>query len=308
MSTSSNALVLNYGGQALDRQLVLIKKQNRRLKMEKVACIKIANIAMGLVAVMFAIAVIMVCVAFGKVRALQSNVVSLQSQINELTTTNEALTAENTQFREEAESVASSYNDLSEKFKSISEISTELNAENQTLISACQSKDQIIATYETREELFDKYEYTVLDDSGNRTDINYGDMKMLEDLCEEKGLNQETVNLVLAIAMTESTGNENAKSNISTATGFGQFLSGTGEFVYTELMGNSNYNHAEVASSGTENLEMMVYYLDYLNENCDGNIGEVINKYRGLNDPSYKYKINRYLSSVGLSLAGIQIS
>lgn len=306
--SSSKALALNYGGQALDQQIVLIKKQNRRLKMEKAACIKVANVAMGLVAVMFAIAVIMVCVALGKVRALQSNVISLQSQITELTTTNESLVAENNQFRTEAESVAASYNEVSETLKSVSEVSTELDTENQTLIAANQSKDQIIATYEERSELFDKYEYTVLDDSGNRTDINYSDMKMLEDICEEKGLNQETVNLVLAIAMTESTGNEDAKSSISTARGFGQFLSGTGEFVYTELMGNSDYNHAEVASSGTENLEMMVYYLDYLNKNCDGNIGEVINRYRGLNDPSYKYKINRYLSSVGLSLAGVQIS
>lgn len=304
----SSSVALNYRGQAIDHQLILVKKQNRRLKLEKATCVKIANLAMCLVAIIFAIALVMVCVAFGKVKALQSNVSSLQSQITTLTEANEALTAENEQFKSEAESVAASYNEVSETLKSVCEVSTELDTENQTLIAANQSKDQIIATYEERSELFDKYEYAILDDSGNRTDINYSDTKMLEDLCEEKGLNQETVNLVLAIAMTESTGNEDAKSSISTARGFGQFLSSTGEFVYTELMGNSNYNHAEVASSGTENLEMMVYYLDYLNENCDGNIGEVINKYRGLNDPSYKYKINRYLSSVGLSLAGIQIS
>ena len=306
--SSSKALALNYGGQALDHQLILVKKQNRRLKLEKAACMKLASMAMCAVAIMFAAAIIMVCISVGKIKTLQSNVVSLKSQISELTATNQELTAENEQFKAEMETVATSYNEVSETLKSVSEASQALEAENKELISACESKDQIIATYDERAELFDKYEYAVTDDSGNRTDIKYSDMKMLEDLCKEKGLNDETVNLVLAIAMTESAGNEDAKSSISTATGFGQFLSGTGKFVYTKLMGNKSYNHSEIASSGTENLEMMVYYLDYLNENCNGNTGEVINQYRGLNDPSYKYKINRYLNTVGLSLAGVQIS
>lgn len=297
---SSNTLTLNYGN-AYAKEYNLVKRQNKRLKLEKAACIKIANIAFFAVAVLLALAVTIGISAVVKINALQNQVDTLYSE-------NQRLIQENEQIKTEAKIVADSLNDISEEFKSVSEVSTDLDNENQLLLEACQSKDDIISEYEERSELFDKYEFAILDKNGDRTDIKYSDIKMLNELCEEKGLNNNTVDLVLAIVMTESSGDQYAKNTSSTATGFGQFLSGTGSFVYKKLMGNDSYNHSQIATSGTDNLEMMIYYLEYLNNECNGNIGEVINKYRGINDRSYKYKINEYLSTVGLSLAEIQIS
>lgn len=290
------------------RKFGMIERQNKRLKSEKAAYIKIANIIMIICGIIFAAAIFIGYTAITTINDLRSEIVGLNSNISKLEVENQLLINENEQIKLEAEKIAKSYNKLSNTLKEVSELSVDLDSQIKELISACESKDEIISTYEEREELFDKYEYAVLDKSGSRTDINYSDMKMLEDLAKEKGMTKETVNLVLAITMTESNGTEKAKNNSSTATGFGQFLNGTGRFVYKELMGNSTYNHTEIAGNGTKNLQMMMYYLDYLNESCNGNVGEVINRYRGLRDSSYKYKINSYLASVGLSLGGIRLS
>lgn len=297
---SNNTLTLNYENTSV-REFNMVKRQNKRLKLEKAACMKIANIAILAIAILLAL-----IVTIGISAVIKIN--TLQNQVESLTSENERLLLENEEIKADAKLVADSFNDISEEFKSVSEVSTSLDNENKVLVEACKSKDEIISEYEDREELFDKYEYAILDKNGNRTDINYSDIKMLNELCDEKGLNNETVDLVLAIAMTESHGNENAKNDSSTATGFGQFLSGTGAFVYKELMGNNSYNHTQVAMSGTDNLEMMVYYIEYLDEEYNGNINEVINNYRGSNDPSYNRKLNEYLSTVGLSLDKIQIS
>ena len=108
--------------------------------------------------------------------------------------------------------------------------------------------------------------------------------------------------------MTESNGNANARNVSSSAVGLGQFLSGTGRFVYTSLMGNDVYNHQETASDSETNLEMMVYYLEYLDVENNHNIERVISCYRGIESPNYKYKINSYLAKNDLSLATIDIS
>ena len=73
-------------------------------------------------------------------------------------------------------------------------------------------------------------------------------------------------------------------------------------------MGNDIYNHQETASDSETNLEMMVYYLEYLDVKNNHNIERVISCYRGIESPSYKYKINSYLAKNDLSLATIDIS
>ena len=209
---------------------------------------------------------------------------------------------------DEKQSLSSTYNDAVLILSDVSEIAYQLDQQNRTLNDDLNDALEKIKQYESREELFDSYEWALFRKDGSRTDISYNDIVTLEELVDEKDLSDNTVDLVLAMAMTESNGNANARNISSSAVGLGQFLSGTGRFVYTSLMGNDVYNHQETASNSETNLEMMVYYLEYLDVKNNHNIERVISCYRGIESPSYKYKINSYLAKNDLSLATIDIS
>ena len=75
------------------------------------------------------------------------------------------------------------------------------------------------------EELFDKYEYAIIDKYENRTDITYEQILTLEDLVKEYPIND--TDLILSIIMTESRGIETAQNSESTAKGYGQLLNST---------------------------------------------------------------------------------
>ena len=224
----------------------------------------------------------------------------LSNSLYQVSEKNEVLLAEN-------KSLSENYNELSQLLYETSEIAVTLDKEVETLKSDNISLNQTLKEYEEREELFSKYEYAIIRKNGTRTDLTYDNIKSLETITSEKGMSEESVDLILSIVMTESDGIETAENTNSTATGFGQFLSGTGKFVYTKLMEHDNYDHELVAKNGSANLEMMVNYLDYLDIKYNGDIDLVINEYRGENNPSYKSKINSYLMCKNLNLATINI-
>lgn len=212
------------------------------------------------------------------------------------------LSTENARLIKENQSISDSYNTLAELMADTSILAVELDDENSILKGRIDDLETALDTYYTRSELYDKYNWAMVRSDGSRTDIQYSQLLSLEELIEDKGMEPETLDLVLAIAMVESNGVEDAKNPESTASGFGGFLSGTGKFVYTELMNNDSYNHSDVAMNGTDNLQMIVYYLDYLNDLYDGNLNEVIRNYRGLDSPSYKAQLNSLLEANDLSL------
>ncbi|MFI3201429.1 MAG: lytic transglycosylase domain-containing protein [Eubacteriales bacterium] len=207
----------------------------------------------------------------------------------------------------EREEIEDAFEEVAEALIEASTVNAIINNENELLIEACQSKDEIIQVYETREVLLDLYEHAIMDSTGKRTDIKYDDIIMLENLVEEKEMSEDVVSLILAIAMTESGGNQVATNSESTAVGLGQFLLGTGDFVYSSLMNGEYYIHNEMAANSTINLSMMVYYIEYLAERTGGDIDSIINSYRGLDSPTYKARINYYLAKSDLSLDTIQI-
>lgn len=225
----------------------------------------------------------------------------LQEQVTQLQATNSQLVSDNT-------TLVNNYQELQANVVGISDIAYELNNEVAQLKASNVEKDKVISQYEARKELFDDYEYAIIrKDDGSRTDISYSDILSLKELVAKKGMSSDTVDLVLALAMTESNGNEKAKNKASTATGFGGFLDGTGEMVYTKLMGNTSYTHSVQAKDGKTNLQMMVYYLAYLDDKYDDNIDKVLNEYRGVDDKAYKCKVNTYLKRSDLSLATISL-
>ncbi len=180
------------------------------------------------------------------------------------------------------------------EIQKLNSVLTEIDEQNKSLVTSNQEYYERICTYEEREELFDKYEYAIMRKDGSRTDLTYDQIKTVETLADEKGVDTD---LIFSIVMTESSGKEKASNSTSTARGYGQILSGTGEFVYTKLMKAGKYDHS-LALDGDTNLQMMVYYLEYL---CDRNstINGVISNYRGDDSalPSYISVMNSYLQT-----------
>lgn len=278
----------------MKRRVSSVRQENQSLRFKLTACL------IGMVG-LFVVSVV----------SIATLVVDNYSLRNDLTVASEkydTLMADNQSLIDENQSLSSTYNDAVLILSDVSQIAYQLDQQNRTLNDDLNDALEKIKQYESREKLFDSYEWALFREDGSRTDISYNDIITLEELVDEKDLSDDTVDLVLAMAMTESNGNANARNVSSSAVGLGQFLSGTGRFVYTSLMGNDVYNHQETASDSETNLEMMVYYLEYLDVKNNHNIERVISCYRGIESPSYKYKINSYLAKNDLSLATIDIS
>ena len=278
----------------MKRRVSSVRQENQSLRFKLTACL-IAMVGL------FVVSVVSIATLVVDNYSLRNDLTVASEKYDTLMADNQSLIAEN-------QSLSSTYNDAVLILSDVSKIAYQLDQQNRTLNDDLNDALEKIKKYESREELFDSYEWALFRENGSRTDIGYNDIVTLEELVDEKDLSDDTVDLVLAMAMTESNGNANARNISSSAVGLGQFLSGTGRFVYTSLMGNNAYNHQETASDSETNLEMMVYYLEYLDIKNNHNIERVISCYRGIESPSYKYKINSYLAKNDLSLATIDIS
>lgn len=278
----------------MKRRVSSVRQENQSLRFKLTACL------IGMVG-LFVVSVVSIATLVVDNYSLRNDLTVASEKYDTLMADNQSLIAEN-------QSLSSTYNDAVLILSDVSKIAYQLDQQNRTLNDDLNDALEKIKQYESREELFDSYEWALFRENGSRTDIGYNDIVTLEELVDEKDLSDDTVDLVLAMAMTESNGNANARNISSSAVGLGQFLSGTGRFVYTSLMGNNAYNHQETATDSETNLEMMVYYLEYLDLKNNHNIERVISCYRGIESPSYKYKINSYLAKNDLSLATIDIS
>ena len=278
----------------MKRRVSSVRQENQSLRFKLTACL------IGMVG-LFVVSVVSIATLVVDNYSLRNDLTVASEKYDTLMADNQSLIAEN-------QSLSSTYNDAVLILSDVSQIAYQLDQQNRTLNDNLNDALEKIKQYESREKLFDSYEWALFREDGSRTDISYNDIITLEELVDEKDLSDDTVDLVLAMAMTESNGNANARNVSSSAVGLGQFLSGTGRFVYTSLMGNDVYNHQETASNSETNLEMMVYYLEYLDVKNNHNIERVISCYRGIESPSYKYKINSYLAKNDLSLATIDIS
>lgn len=151
--------------------------------------------------------------------------------------------------------------------------------------------------------LSEKYAYTLYDTAGRRNDMNEYLLSVLEESCEMNGVPSH---LLAGMIMTESEGHMNARSSKSTATGLCQFLSGTGKFVWEDLMGNGKgtYSH-DMAYNPEISIRMGAAYMGYLIKS-KGSIYSAIQSYRGKNNISdYVRVINSHIGNVGLSVETI---
>lgn len=155
-----------------------------------------------------------------------------------------------------------------------------------------------LTEFRQRSELYDKYSYAIINDSGKRTELKYEEIKYGEELMEAKGLDPH---LMFGTIMVESGANPNAVNKTSGATGYGQFLNSTAKFVWTKLLNNDTYS-PNVMKDGKSNILMMAEYYEYLNSYKSGTF-EIIKQYSGNSTDegarNYLAKINRYTNKVG---------
>lgn len=198
------------------------------------------------------------------------------------------------------QSLTSDINKLEKQNKDLVEVTKDITDELDNAKSLNEKHVDTINKYRKREELHDKYEYVIYNKEGIRTDLTYDQIQTGEELMLAKGLDPD---LLFGSIMVESDGKENAKSSISTASGYGQFLNTTGKFVYEDLLGNDKgiYDHTITPFDGDINIKMMVAYYDYLYKQT-GNTFSVIRCYSGGSSSFANYylsKINSYTKTTG---------
>lgn len=199
------------------------------------------------------------------------------------------------------------YESVSASMKELVTISNELEQQNNELVVSNQQYYEQLCSFGDREELFDKYEYAIINDAGKRTDITYDQLKKLEDLVSDSKIQNE--DLILAWIMTESTGQEKAKNPNSTAKGYGQIINGTSKFIHQTLLDSDTDWHPDIALDGDANLEMMVAYIDYLYEENDGDLYEIIKDYSGSsNITAYVKRMDSFLVKADTSVEEISLA
>lgn len=218
----------------------------------------------------------------------------------------------NTKFENEIKEVKANYDLAMQKLIDYSETITELNSiletldtQNKELVNANEAYYNELTELRRKAELYDHYNYALVDSCGNRTDITYDQLEILEDLLADSKVNDQ--DLILALIMTESGGNEKCRNSQSTAKGYGQFLDGTSKFVYCNLLNKDNWSPS-VALDGETNLEMTVAYIEYLYEK-DENLYNALRRYRGKQDiTKYVARMDTFLAHNNKSVYEISLS
>ena len=197
---------------------------------------------------------------------VNSDIASLNDQVN-------TMTFQNTVMKE-------SLVGMKKTVETLDNSNAKLKKENKSLNSD-------LKKFTKRKELYNKYEYAIYDKAGKRTDLTY-----------------EHPDLLFGIIMTESGGDENATSSSSTARGYGQFLAGSGKYVYENVLHLGTYNHS-MAYNGTTNIKMAAGYLGYLKNKRGFSAYAAVKAYRGVEPTAYIRSINSYIGTKGDSFAQI---
>lgn len=168
---------------------------------------------------------------------------------------------------------------------------------NKKLNKVIKEDENTIADLADRVNTYEKYDYALY--YGNkRNDLTYEQLKLGEELMKEKGYDPD---LLFGIIMVESRGLADAVNPSSNATGYGQFLYGTGKYIYENVLHEDVYNHNTTPKNGTTNIKMMAAYLDLLYNKYNGDIVKTIKEYCGSSNYaktySYMNKINTHIDS-----------
>ena len=275
----------------MSNQYNRLRKTNKKLMNQ----VKLLKMLLG------SVSIVLILTVIGLI-GVSGELTSKDTKIDELEKTNSQLLVDNVDL-------STKFTELSSDFKSLSDTVVEINDENIALSATCEDQAETLKEYQEREELYNKYEYAIIrQEDDSRTDITYEDIKTLEEIASEKGMSNDSVELVLAIAMNESSGFADSKNSDSTASGLTGLLNGTAKYIYESYMGNGSgsYQYVDIFDPET-NLIISLNYIDYLTKLYDGDTINVVNAYRGLKEYAYIRKINESLNEVNKSLDDIDL-
>lgn len=187
------------------------------------------------------------------IQASNMQVASLESNINEL--------------HSMAEEASNSYGDLQVNY-------SELQSQYESLQT---EYNEAVARLQT----YSDYSYMFYDTEGQRNDITVEQVNYAVDLMTKKGYDPD---LLLGTIMVESEGHADDVNSYSGATGYGQFMAGTGKFVYEQMLGLGEYDHSTTPKDGTTNILLMATYYEYLYKLYHGDTFKVVKQYCGGSD------------------------
>ena len=238
------------------------------------------------------------------IKELEANLASIQTDYdNEIISlkTDYELTIENQ--KKDIETLKTNYDELFTLAQETNDYNKELLADNDMLdetnvelVEKCELMQDMLNKYEEYEVFMFKYE-----GSTARTDCSYELLEYLDSLIKDKAVNN--LPFYCSWIMIESNWNNHDYNTRSTAYGLPQFLSSTGKWVYTEMLGapNGPYDH-EMVTDPTISLPMMIAYVDSLYNGYGGDLQKAIDSYRGFHDEPYLKRFNYYLSFFDLSI------
>lgn len=170
----------------------------------------------------------------------------------------------------------------------------ELASYDAKLMSQMQDFDDVINTMTDVQDdpasvfsVLNKYTY-VFPRISSGNGFTVGVMVYGDKLCQEHDINPHWV---WEIITCESYYDVNANISTSSARGLGGFLESSGRWVYEDLMGNgkNTYDH-DMAYDPYIAIEMLVYLLEWMKIEYNGNLEAMIRHYSG--DPSGAYYNN----------------
>ena len=208
------------------------------------------------------------------------------------------LISQNQKLNKELTTIKNEYNKQDKTISDLESVVTDLDTQLHQVADVNKTYVDELTEFRQRSELYDKYSYAIINESGKRTELKYEEIKYGEELMQAKGLNPH---LMFGTIMVESGANPNAVNKKSGATGYGQFLNSTAKFVWTKLLNNESFD-PNVMKDGKSNILMMAEYYEYLNSYKSGTF-EIIKQYSGNSTDegarNYLAKINRYTNKVG---------
>lgn len=277
-----------------------IERKISRYKEEAYTYERVAKLTIIIAAIFFAVSIALT-IQLVKSHAQSS---ALLDQVHELQDTNKSLNeklqntnADVVSISNEAIVLQSQNKVLSDSISGMKNTIDKLDTSNAKLIKDNKSLDKKLKKFESRAELYDKYEYAVYDKAGKRTDLTYSQIKTGEELMKAEGIDPD---LLFGMIMTESGGDETATSSSSTARGYGQFLAGSGKYVYEKVLHLGTYSHS-MAYNGDTNIKMAAGYLGYLKNTRGMSAYAAVKAYRGVEPTAYIRTINSYIGKKGKS-------
>lgn len=178
--------------------------------------------------------------------------------------------------------------ELSTQLDQINETADMVNSDAPETTTTSSPANIGVSTFTADEEyIIDKYSYVLYDTMNNRNDMTEELILYGYDLANKLHFNPD---LLFGIIKVESEGKVDAVNTITGATGLGQLIDNTGEWICKDIIG-IDYDPETTPYDPEANMLIVSTYLNYLYNKYNGSTMDVIKEYSGSTtfDGAYQY-------------------